>query len=240
MDSRILRSMQRQRTNVERLGRRWEEICCGEMCRAAAGINNADYFFGSTGSFAVRNVVKTVRLNFRKSLPSMQIMVSTNSAHLVCFLLFFLSFFLSFFFSFFVSSFIFHLRLEGRYGRIRVHNIVGEINQKLSKASLSGRIITEDRRKGGIPQGLWEALSESFTGSSIVTQSAPSSCQNNILLRRRNIISWGSLPKKASHHVLKQASGLGFNELSNHIAQDSADSIETLVGGADVIEAVVI
>lgn len=180
--------------------------------------------------------MKTIRLNSRVNL--------SHQCKSWCPLI--LRILSAFFFLFFNSSpfffrflFYFHLCLEGRYGRIRVHNIVREINQELSKASLSGRIVTEDRRKGGIPQGLWEALSESFTGSGIVTQSAPS-CQNNFLLRRCTIISQESLPKKASHHVLKQASSLGFDQLSNHIAQDSADSIESLVGGADVIEAVVI
>lgn len=48
------------------------------------------------------------------------------------------------------------------------------------------------------------------------------------------------LPKEASHHVLKQASGLGFDELSNHITQDSADSIEALVCGTDVVQTIVV
>lgn len=48
------------------------------------------------------------------------------------------------------------------------------------------------------------------------------------------------LPKEASHHVLKQASGLGFDELSNHITQDRADSIEALVCGTDVVQTIVV
>lgn len=47
-------------------------------------------------------------------------------------------------------------------------------------------------------------------------------------------------PKEASNDVLKESSGLGFNELSNHIAQHRADGIEALVGGADVVEPVVV
>lgn len=48
------------------------------------------------------------------------------------------------------------------------------------------------------------------------------------------------LPKEASHHVLKQASGLGFDELSNHITQDGANSIEALIRGTDVVQTIVV
>ena len=40
--------------------------------------------------------------------------------------------------------------------------------------------------------------------------------------------------------MLEQAHRLGLDELGNHIAQDGADGVEALVGGADVVEAVVV
>lgn len=40
--------------------------------------------------------------------------------------------------------------------------------------------------------------------------------------------------------MLEQASSLGLDELSNHIAEDRANGIESLVGGTDVVETIVI
>ena len=47
-------------------------------------------------------------------------------------------------------------------------------------------------------------------------------------------------PKKASDDVLEEPCSLGLDKLSDHVAQHSAYSIEALVGGADIIEAVIV
>lgn len=49
-----------------------------------------------------------------------------------------------------------------------------------------------------------------------------------------------NLPKEASHNVLKETSSLGLDKLSNHVAQDRTNGVEALIGGADVVEAIVI
>lgn len=40
--------------------------------------------------------------------------------------------------------------------------------------------------------------------------------------------------------MLEEPSRLGLNELSNHVAEDSADGVEALVGSADIVEAVIV
>ncbi len=46
--------------------------------------------------------------------------------------------------------------------------------------------------------------------------------------------------QEAAHDVLKQSCGLLLNELSDHIAQHSSHSIEALIGGADIVEAIIV
>ena len=48
------------------------------------------------------------------------------------------------------------------------------------------------------------------------------------------------LPQEASYHMLQQSGGLLLNELGHHVAQDGPDCVESLVGGADVVQAVVV
>ena len=49
-----------------------------------------------------------------------------------------------------------------------------------------------------------------------------------------------NIPKEASHDMLQQTRSLGLDQLGNHVTKDGSDSIESLVGGADVVKAVVI
>ena len=49
-----------------------------------------------------------------------------------------------------------------------------------------------------------------------------------------------SSPQKAAHNMLQQARRLLFNQLQNHIAEDSTNSIESLVSGTNIVEAVVV
>jgi hypothetical protein len=48
------------------------------------------------------------------------------------------------------------------------------------------------------------------------------------------------VPKKAPYNVLEQANSLLLHELVNHVAQHGSNSVETLVGLADVGKANVI
>jgi hypothetical protein len=91
---------------------------------------------------------------------------------------------LGFFFSSVLSSLflLFSIRLERRdAGRIRIYHIVGEIDQELSKASLSGCVVTENRRKGGISQRFGKALSEGLARSGVITQSVISLVRTSLL-----------------------------------------------------------
>ena len=47
-------------------------------------------------------------------------------------------------------------------------------------------------------------------------------------------------PKKAADDVLKKSCRLLLHKLRNHVAEDSSDSIETLVCSANVVQPVVI
>jgi hypothetical protein len=48
------------------------------------------------------------------------------------------------------------------------------------------------------------------------------------------------IPKKAAHYMLEETDGLLFYQLSDHVTQDGANSIESLVCLADVCETSVI
>lgn len=51
-----------------------------------------------------------------------------------------------------------------------VDHVVRKVDQKLSQAAFRGSIITKDRGKGSVSQRLWQALAESLSGTSVVTQ----------------------------------------------------------------------
>jgi hypothetical protein len=115
-------------------------------------------------------------------------------------------------------------------------NIVRQVDEQLSKAPLGRCIIAEDVGEGSISQRLREALTQRLSGSSIVTEPV-AGCQpacNKVTSPRRN------LPKEAPDHVFQKTGGLLLDELSNHIAQNSTNSVEPLVCGADVVEPAVI
>jgi hypothetical protein len=50
----------------------------------------------------------------------------------------------------------------------------------------------------------------------------------------------GGIPEKTSNDVFQKTSRLLFHKLRDHVAEDSADGKESFVGGAYVIEAVII
>jgi hypothetical protein len=48
---------------------------------------------------------------------------------------------------------------------------------------------------------------------------------------------WKDVPEKAANNVLEQTDSLLLHELADHVAQNSANGIETLIGLADVCKA---
>ena len=53
-----------------------------------------------------------------------------------------------------------------------VHDVVGQVDEKLSEASLCCGIVAEDGGEGGIAKGFGEALPQSLSGPSVVAKSA--------------------------------------------------------------------
>lgn len=51
-----------------------------------------------------------------------------------------------------------------------VDDVVGEVDQQLGEAALSGRIVAKYRRESGIPKGLRKALTQSLASASIIAQ----------------------------------------------------------------------
>lgn len=50
----------------------------------------------------------------------------------------------------------------------------------------------------------------------------------------------GNLPQEAPDNMLEEPSRLLLDQLCDHVAQDGADGVEALVGGANVVETIVI
>lgn len=61
-----------------------------------------------------------------------------------------------------------HLLKPGIVGT--VDHVIRKIDQKLGQAAFRGSIITKDRGKGSVSQRLRQALAESLSGTSVVTQ----------------------------------------------------------------------
>ena len=52
----------------------------------------------------------------------------------------------------------------------RLDHVVGQVDEKLGEAALGGSVVAENGRKGCIAERLREALTKSFTGARVVTQ----------------------------------------------------------------------
>lgn len=102
-------------------------------------------------------------------------------------------------------------------GTATVDDGVGEIDEKLGQAPLSRGIVAEHRGEGGVAQGLGQALAEGLTGAGIVTEA-----------------------QEAAHNMLQQPGRLLLDQLRHHVAEDSANSVEPFVRGADVVKPAVI
>ena len=52
---------------------------------------------------------------------------------------------------------------------LAVSNSVSKVDEKLSKAALRGCVVSEDGGEGGIAKWFWQAVSEGFSRSVVVT-----------------------------------------------------------------------
>lgn len=50
----------------------------------------------------------------------------------------------------------------------------------------------------------------------------------------------GNIPQEAPDNMLQQPGRLLLDQLAHHVAKDGADSVESLIGGADVVQAIVV
>lgn len=94
---------------------------------------------------------------------------------------------------------------------------LGQVDDQLSKASLSGHVVLECLSKGRIPQWLGQALAQGLACSRVVRQA-----------------------EVALDDVLQQTDSKSVDKLVNHVAENSTDSIEALIGLADVSQAHVV
>lgn len=54
--------------------------------------------------------------------------------------------------------------------RVRLHDVVREVDQQLGEAALSCRVVAQNGGEGGVAEGFGEALAEGFAGAGVVTQ----------------------------------------------------------------------
>ena len=76
-------------------------------------------------------------------------------------------------FSFHLFSFGCVLCLNSKLSAGGFDYIIREVYQELGQAALSRGIIAQDRREGGVPEGLGEALAECLARSRVVAESVP-------------------------------------------------------------------
>jgi hypothetical protein len=104
----------------------------------------------------------------------------------------------------------------------------------LCEAAFSSGIVTENRGEGGIAKRLRKTLAKGLASTRVVTKTTFTSVYTQTSIRR--VFS----PKKAADDVLKKSCRLLLHKLRNHVAEDSSDSIETLVCSTNVVQPVVI
>jgi hypothetical protein len=51
-----------------------------------------------------------------------------------------------------------------------IHDVIGEIDQKLSETTLGRSVVSKNRREGGVAERLWKALTKCLTSASVITQ----------------------------------------------------------------------
>lgn len=98
-----------------------------------------------------------------------------------------------------------------------VGNRVGQVDQQLRQATLRSGVVPQNRRKGGVPERLGEALSKSLARASVVRES-----------------------QEASNHMLEKTCRLLLDKLSHHVAQHRPNCIEPLICCTNVVETVVV
>jgi hypothetical protein len=96
---------------------------------------------------------------------------------------------------------------------VRVGLGVGQIDKKLGKTALGGRIVSQDRRESRIAEWFWEALSQSLSRACVVAQS-----------------------QEAPNNMLQKTNCLLFYQLIDHVAQNGTNGVEAFICLADVCQ----
>lgn len=129
-----------------------------------------------------------------------------------------------------------HTLLEAK-GSGGIGPVLGQIDQELSEAALGSRVVSQNRRECVVAERLGEALAQCFAGPRIIAQPGLRLVCRPSAKRDKGP---GHVPEKTPHHMLKETGRLLLDQLCNHVTEDSADSVEAFVGGADVVETVVV
>lgn len=108
-------------------------------------------------------------------------------------------------------------QLQARVSACIINHVIRKIDQQLSQATLSRGVVAQDGRECSISQGLGKALPKCFASSGIVAKA-----------------------QEAAYDMLKKTCSLLLNELGHHVAEDGANSVESLVSGANVVQAIVV
>jgi len=86
-----------------------------------------------------------------------------------------------------------------------------EVKEERGEAALGDDVALQQIRERVVPQGLWQAGSQGFSSSHVVAQS-----------------------EVTSDNVLEQPDSLSFYQLGDHVAEDGAHGVETLIRMADI------
>lgn len=114
--------------------------------------------------------------------------------------------------------------------------IIGEVDEELRQATLSGGVVAQNRREGGVAKGLRQALAEGLAGTSIVAKSVLVVSTEAYQSSRQA----ANIPQEAPNNMFEEPSRLLLYQLSNHVAEDGTHSIEALISGTDIVKTVVI
>lgn len=129
-----------------------------------------------------------------------------------------------------------HTLLEAK-GSGGIGPVLRQVDQELGEAALGSRVVSQNRRECVVSERLGEALAQCFAGPRIIAQP---SFQLVLSITARRDQAPGHVPEKAPNHMLEEAGRLLLDQLCHHVTEDSADSVEAFVGGADVVETVVV
>lgn len=67
----------------------------------------------------------------------------------------------------------------------------------------------------------------------------PRDCRGHVTAPAK-VGTGGYIPQEAPDDMLQQPGSLLLDQLAHHVAEDGADGVESLIGGADVVQAIVV